>query len=683
MGGTTFLESRRVGLGHRSLQLAAMVGVGLLLTSCGDDDGGSGTTPPARVVERECDRFDYPCDWRDADAGVLEASLSLLNEAAAMIEEGQSPEAVASDLDARADVVATNWAPEGVVVRLAGGMPVTAMTELASPSAAPGEVTSIGGDSDESAGLIDALATQSSGHTNPRLVTYQASEASTYEPTRTSDIRPRQVMVLSPTREADFEASKAANEEAGYPIPTAPPTATRDAFTDSEHFEVTDLEDEDADASQWARMASFDVVVIETHGAFYDCTEDRELCGLFLAGPLAAPYLADLELTEDEAEFKDFGGYTFAKLGVDQEFHITFSDDFIENLPGSGIGKSIVVLNACRMGEEAVSTTALASVVAGTRGAVFSWDTALPRVSADETTKIVAEYLADGTDVDAAIDELRIRDLDTAQYRGVTSSLRVYHELDLNPRARDIVATHIDGSVAGPGVSINARGTPEDRQHDRIESGEVRIDAVNRGDEDTTRVTITVDGQPVKVIQDGAEVEDVVLDTNTVRADADSTGPWRHHRIDLEDAVLPFDLTDADVTLGVGHIWEVTVQGETGEPAVHRVDPVFFRLGTVRIINPNTPFELTADEEVFIDGVAQDGDVETYDMIIRVEHLAESSDVDEYEVRLSFPGYDEALPLARGRHLPVPNGARHRRSPGADDVDRPRGRVGPETDRRQ
>ena len=298
-----------------------------------------------------------------------------------------------------------------------------------------------------------------------------------------------------------------------------------------------------------------------------------------------------------------------------------------------------------KIGEAPNMHAPVALINAGSRGAVFSWDTAVPRNSADATTAYLAQLIADGADAEAAMTQMDLDGADTAQYQGITARLQLYQETSQNLRARDVATTYVEGFVGEPGVSVTAVGTPEDGMNDRIENVAIRIDAVNRGEEDTTKVTITVDGRPLKVIQDGSEVEEVYLGANTVRQGAAPLGSWQHHRVDLDQAILPFDLQDEDVTQGRGHVWEVTVEGASGGPTVHRIDPVVFRLGSVRIINPNTAFPVTTNEEVRIDGETEDGSSETYELIVRVEHMPASASLDEYAVDVSFDGTDVTLSL--------------------------------------
>ena len=633
----------------------------LLLGACGGDqvgeterDSTDGETRPETTPS--CVEFDYPCDWRDADPEVLIDTLRLLDDVADALATGESVEDVATRLQSTDGVVAVNWVEEGVIFRRQGGLPVTAFTESASPVASADA-------SDAGASTLafspDAVRVALPKAASPAILAQSASESS-YEPTRAPDIRPRQVMVLSPTRSADLAATAAANSAEGLAAPSGPPTETRDTFSSSEDFEMLDLPDEQAHPGHWANMASFDAVVIETHGAYYDCRDDGSVCGLFLAGPLAGPYLEALGLTEEQAEedfdsddpqiaYQDFGGFTFARISIDDRIHISFDDDFFHQLPGSGVGRNIVIVNACKMGEEQVSTTALASNIAGSRGAVFSWDRGIPRASSDAVTAILAELLIEGADPDAAVEQMRQDGLNTALYRGIEARLLLYHEPGVSLRARDVVVTYVDGTVAQPGATIAAKGRPEDGRNDRISGVEIRIDGVNWTDRDSTTVEIRVDGQPIKVVQDGNETISPALNDST--ENGSTSGTWERHVIDLENAILPFDLTREDVTQGRGHIWEVTVQGSTGGPSIHKIEPVIFRLGSVRILNPNNTAPLEPNDQVFIDGEAGDGESETYQLIVRVEHLDESADPAAYEVEVSFDGNEEVLALTEFESL--------------------------------
>lgn len=612
----------------------------LVAAACGSADvaepDAESEPVTASSTQRACEQLGYPCDWRDADPDVLSRSLSLLDETADRLDSG-TPEEVAAHLDTVEGVVATNWAPEGVVFRLDGGLPVTALTEQASPiwveSAAK---------SDETRGArASATRLETPRPTTAQLATMiaslQADRATSFEPTREPDLRPRSVMVLSPTRSADRAAAIDAAIASGAPAQADAPTATRDAFIGSDHFEVLDLPDGMATPQRWASMASYDVVVVETHGAFYAPDGSDDVWGLFLAGPLADPYLLDLGLTAEEAKYKDFGGWTVAKLSIDREYHISFHDDFFDALPGSGVGNTIVMLNACRMGEDDVSTTALASTVAGERGGVFYWDGATPRNASDATTALLADRLIDGADARSAMDDLSRNRLHTAEYRSIVATLDLYQE-SAGLRARDAVTTFVDGSVAEPGVTVAASGTPGDGAADHIEGVEVRIDAVVPGTGGSTKVMVTVDGRPLTVLQDGAEVTEMTLSDATIDAARTETskGAWEHHRIDLDGARLPFDLTREDLTQARGHVWEVTVMGEAGGPTKHRVDPMIFRLGSIRVLNPVNSLPLAPGDEVQLEGRAADSLADDYPLLVRVEHLDESIDPIDYAVAVTI-----------------------------------------------
>ncbi len=666
MLATSQMSHRRRGPTYRTAGTPlVMMALIFLLSACGGDQAGETPQESTDVETRpditpSCVELDYPCDWRDADREVLIDTLKLLDEVADALATGESVEDVAARLQSTAGVVSVNWAEEGIIFRRDGGLPVTAFTESASPVYTSSDATEP--ETSAAAFSPDAIrASLPNEAASPAILAQSATESS-YEPARAPDIRPRQVMVLSPTRSADLAAAVAASSGAGVLPPSAPPSQTRDTFSASEDFEVLDLPDEQAHPGHWANMGAFDAVVIETHGAYYECRDDGSVCGLFLAGPLAGPYLEALGLTEEDVAsefepgatdpqvaYQDFGGFTFARLSIDGRIHISFDDDFFHQLPGSGVGRNIVIVNACKMGEEQVSTTALASNIAGSRGAVFSWDRGIPRVSSDAVTATLAELLIEGADPDAAMEQMRQDGLNTALYRGIEARLLLYREPGVSLRARDVVVTHVDGVVAEPGATISAKGRPEDGQNDRIGGVEIRIDGVNWNDRDSTTVEIKVDGQPIKVVQDGNETTSPALSDRTERGS--TSGSWERHVIDLDNAILPFDLTREDVTQGRGHVWEVIVQGSTGGPSIHKIEPVIFRLGSVRILNPNNTAPLEPNDQVFIEGEAGDGESETYQLIVRVEHLDESADSAAYKVEVSFDGNDEVLALTEFESL--------------------------------
>jgi hypothetical protein len=612
--------------------------------SGGTDESSAQPTPTIdpEPLELDCERLGYPCSWRDADRAVLDRSLSLLDEVGQRLDGGESPEVVANDIAADSEVVAVNWAAEGVVFRLAGGLPVSAFTS----SAAPIDVDAA---LEARAEAAEVVATGGPGSAIPAVWTNAGSGfsttalfASTREPPRESDLRPRKAMVLGPTRGEDFDERNRQLVDGGHEPEASPQTLGLDTLSgDADVYTVEDYPDESATLARFASIRSYDLVLISTHGAYYRAEPGREVSGVFLAGPPAD----DVALSGDFTEFKDYGGWTYVRIGISGKLHISISDDFFMSVYGGrGIDKRILIVNACRMGGGAVGQRDLARVLAGSEGVVFSWSDPIEAYRADRTTGRLLEFLVEGADAESAYERVKDLGLDTIPVGGGSATLLMTPSSGTNRRARDTVITMVEGQRAANGAVIRARGEPGDGNPDQLTGAEIRIDAVVEGDEETTTIKITVDGEPLKVVQNGEEVEDIVLDATTVRAE-ETDGPWRHHKIDLDGARLPFDLSREDVTRGLDHVWEVKVYGDDGGPTVHKLDPVKFRMGKVELLHPTTSIPLVQQMPVDLEGTARDGEIEEYPLVVELDYLNED-EVANYQVTASISGRTLNIPIS-------------------------------------
>ncbi len=655
------------GVGRRLVVVGVALGLLATLPACSSDEAAA----PLRD-DLVCVQAGIPCSWADVPDETARLAMDLLDDVSdqVAVSDGLDDlEALAAELEANADVDFALADETGLQFRVEGAPVMVAHAPIASPFyvalaelAAAGDLaTALAADDEQP----DVPSPESTGAAADAVV------ASSFEVTRAPDLRPRSALLLRPYQDYDIEGvvdrlvhDRTITEEQRRLVDRDALLrridATASVFRDSDRYTLG----ESGLLQDWLTFRDQDVVIINTHSSTWagnrDCDEAQgHVCGPVLGAENLGTAGQDAE--RDEAlEAEMFARFdTFppgATIGrIFDQWTIGVTPDFFRQQYGDAPLDLIVILNACKTGDESIPVTGLTSAVAalgdggaaGT-GSVFAWDNASDVISADVATSQLAHYLVeDALPADLAYDLIKAEpELVEHQFgQGpLRETSRLLH-LGRSIRARDAVEARQFGAQMQPGAVIAVDGEAGDGTNDTIREFVVRLEGVLVDDEADVTLTWQLEGRHAapQVLAEGlSSTSGTVVD---VSDPDDDTDRWVDVDLVFTDLDLGFDLEDEDLVCCREQTLVVEVATGDGEESRHEITPVFLRQGTVEVLDPEFGQPLESEDHVLLDGEVGDGEAEIFPLIVNLEDIP-SDEVDRLELVVVIG--DEELRIPSG-----------------------------------
>lgn len=659
--------------------LLVVLACSILLGACSGDAGPE--TAEGAVDPLDCVELRFPCSWQDTTTQARERTGELLTRAGRDLDAGRTPEEVAADLADAPGVVTALADPTGVQLRVEGAPPVVAWSPLTLPLASAIDLAANWDDRrDDYPGLAEVLGAgamdvrgadvHGAGTHGADLVSAQTvAVVHPFEPTHDPDVRPRSALLLRPWEAMDAEMIHSQLLAAGrLPQGATPESINVDNFglgrtpfvlDESPHIDLT----RGTSDAAFSEFGAHDLVVVQTHSASFGPDKgcdpaEGHVCGQVLGGYPLAEYDPDEESAFQAIAFQDTGrlppGATVGyMLGY---WTVGYTPDFFRQTYPGGSLDAVVILNSCGtagspdIGQNVLVGLATTATASG-GPAVYGWTDFMNFLAGDLTTAVLADLLVNqGVSTRMAMEAIaEVPELQEHVVAGEPTD----HEPRMvmagrDVRVRDVVTVLDDGEEMQPGAVLQAEGTPEDGTDDRIEQLVLRVDGVPDDGRDAAELTWQLPGrhdQPIAVdtpltSREGLQVREIAL---LAPMFGEVPVTWRSYELTFTDLDLQFDLTRDELRRPFEHDLVVELRTTGGEPSRHTVDPVHLRQGVVEVLDPELGQPLEADERVMVEGRANDGQPESFPLIVSLDHLDEGI-VDDLVLEVRIGGVTVSVP---------------------------------------